>query len=96
MPVSLLFSTYHDIRVANVTRPNGPPASIEVIAKDLSEAGALDFFYEKQMVCWTDQALLRIQCMKLNGTHSTSVQNVITNGLEKPEGNFFDFFLSAI
>lgn len=84
-PVSLLFTTYHDIRLANITRPHGPPTSIETIAKDLSQAGALDFFYEKQLVCWSDQKLQRIQCMKLNGTHPTTSRNVITSGLEKPE-----------
>lgn len=96
MPISLLFTTYHDIRVANITRQNGPPSSIETIAKDLPEAGALDFFYEKQLVCWTDQALLRIQCLKLNGTHPNSTQNVITGGLDKPEGIAIDWYTDKI
>lgn len=96
MPISLLFTTYHDIRVANITRQNGPPSSIETIAKDLPEAGALDFFYEKQLICWTDQALQRIQCMKLNGTHPNSTQNVITGGLEKPEAIAIDWYTDKI
>lgn len=86
LPVSLLFTTYHDVRLANITRHNGPPSSIETLAKDLQEAGALDFFYEKQLVCWVDQHLQRIQCMKLNGSPNTT-QNVITSGLDKPEVN---------
>lgn len=95
--MSLLFTTYHDIRLANITRQNGPPSSIEVIAKDLTEAGALDFYYEKQLVCWTDQVLQRIQCMKLNGTHPvSSIQNVITSGIEKPEGIAIDWYTENI
>lgn len=95
-PVSLLFTTYHDIRLANISRPSGPPSSIETIAKDLPEAGALDFFYEKQLVCWTDQSLQRIQCMKMNGTHSNATQNVISSGLDKPEGIAIDWYTDKI
>lgn len=95
-PISLLFTTYHDIRLANITRPHGPPTTIETIAKDLSQAGALDFFYERQLVCWSDQILQRIQCMKLNGTHSATTRNVITSGLEKPEGIAIDWFTDKI
>lgn len=97
VPVSLLFTTYHDIRLANITRHNGPPSSIEIIAKDLTEAGALDFYYEKQLICWTDQVLQRIQCMKLNATHpNATVQNVIATGLEKPEGIAIDWYTDNI
>lgn len=82
--ISLLFTTYHDIRLANISRLNGP-ASTEIIVKDLPEAGAFDFFYAKRLICWNDQMLQHIQCMKWNGTQSNSTRNVILTGLDKPE-----------
>lgn len=94
--MSLLFTTYHDIRLANITRHNGSPSSIDIIAKDLVRASALDFFYEKQLVCWTDQSLRRIQCMKLNGTQPNSTQNVITSGLDTSEGIAIDWYTDKI
>lgn len=94
-PATLLFTTYHDIRIANITRPTGPP-SIETIAKDLSEAGALDFFYEKNLVCWTDQGLETIQCMKMNGSHPGTTVSVISSGLDKPEGLAIDWYTDKI
>lgn len=94
-PVTLLFTTYHDIRLANITRPNGPPTT-DIIAKDLTEAAALDFYYEKNLVCWTDQGLETIQCMKMNGSHPGQMYSVITSGLDKPEGLAIDWFTEKI
>lgn len=83
--ISLLFTTYHDIRLANLSRHNGPAAPTEIIVKDLPEAGAFDFFYAKRLICWNDQMLQHIQCMKWNGTQSNLTRNVILTGLDKPE-----------
>lgn len=81
--------------MANISRPSGPP-SIEVLVKDLSEGAALDFFYEKQLVCWTDQGLVTIQCMKLNETFTGTKKSIISSGLDKPEGLAIDWFTDKI
>lgn len=95
-PASLLFTTYNDIRLANVYQQNSPP-SIEVLVKDLSEGSALDFFYEKQLVCWTDQGLETIECMKLNnGTSMGTKYSVVSSGLDKPEGLAIDWYVERI
>lgn len=94
--ISLLFTTYHDLRLANITHPNGPPTSIEIIAKDLQEAGAFDVFHNRRLICWTDQILQHIQCMQLNGTHSNTTQNVIIRDLNKPEGIAIDWYTDKI
>lgn len=84
--ISILFTTYHDLRLANLTRPNGPPTSIDVIVKDLPEAGAFDFLYKKRRICWTDQMLQHIKCTQLDGSPIANIaQHVIISGLDKPE-----------
>lgn len=52
---------------------------VNVLTKDLVESAGLDFHYEKQLVCWSDQALEAIQCMRMNQSFYQS----------KPRGNFY-------
>lgn len=73
----------------------GPP-SIEIIAKDLAEAAALDFYYEKHVVCWTDQGLGAIQCLKMNGSSALLPYTVVASGLDKPEGLAIDWYTEKI
>ena len=39
-----------------------------MLTKDLAEGAGLDFHYEKQLICWTDQGREAIQCMKMNSS----------------------------
>lgn len=88
----LLYTTYHDIRLVNITSHK---TNHKTIAKDLTEAGALDIFYEKQLICWTEQTLGGIECITLNGTQISKPTMTIT-GLEKPDGIAFDWLTSKI
>lgn len=106
----LIFTTYHDIRIANLSRNH--VTSISTITKDLSEGAGLDFYYDKQLICWTDQGMEAIQCRKMNSSfYSTPPSqpvgieelndnidkiSVITKGIEKPEGLAIDWYTDKI
>uniref|UniRef100_A0A0A1WEM1 Low-density lipoprotein receptor-related protein 6 n=1 Tax=Zeugodacus cucurbitae TaxID=28588 RepID=A0A0A1WEM1_ZEUCU len=98
VPSTLLFTTYHDIQVANITRPTGSP-QIEVIVKDLTETMAIDFYYARNLICWADCGREVIECINVN----TSVplakapkQTVISAGLDKPEGLSIDWYTDKL
>lgn len=105
----LIFTTYHDVRMANISRNN--VTSITILTKDLSEGAGLDFYYEKQMFCWTDQGLESIQCKKLNSSFfkeqfaqigpekedfGDEKFSIISKGIEKPEGLAIDWYTDKI
>ncbi|XP_055856668.1 low-density lipoprotein receptor-related protein 6 [Episyrphus balteatus] len=96
-PATLLFTTYRDIKVANITRLAGTPA-VDVIAKDLMETMAIDFYYEKNLVCWADCGHEIIECINISSTTNTKPlkQTVISSGLDKPEGLAIDWYTDKI
>lgn len=51
-----------------------------MLTKDLAEGAGLDFYYEKQLICWTDQGREAIQCMKMNSSWFQT----------QPSGGLFD------
>lgn len=97
-PATLLFTTRHDIQVANITKPTGGPL-IDVIVKDLAEAMAIDFYFAKNLVCWTDCGREIIECAQTNSTlplTKSPKQTVISTGLDKPEGLAIDWYTDKI
>lgn len=78
----------------------------------MAEGAGLDFYYDKQLICWTDQGLEAIQCRKMNSTFYTTPPagpvgideltenidkiSVITRGIEKPEGLAIDWYTDKI
>lgn len=94
-PASLIFTTYNDIRVVNVST-SAP--SIGIVIKDLVEGAALDFFYEKQLVCWTDHGSGTIDCKRLNETpgNGGGKFSVVSAGLDKPDGLAIDWYTEKI
>ncbi|CAD7088969.1 unnamed protein product [Hermetia illucens] len=95
VPTTLLFNTYHDIQVANITRVGGSP-NLRVLTKGLQEAMAIDFYYQKQLVCWADFGLGSLDCIKVNATYTGPKQNVISSGVEKSEGLAIDWYTDKI
>lgn len=76
-PNLLTYITAKDIRIVNVTKNN---AKDTVIIRDL-EGVAVDFCYERGLICWTDHVLEVIQCANYNGTHASNrVSNSIFIG----------------
>lgn len=57
--------------------------SITTITKDLVEGAGLDFYYDKQLICWTDQGTEAIQCKKMNSTFYADVQPTGQSGIEE-------------
>lgn len=107
----LIFTTYHDIRIANLSRNH--VTSITTITKDLVEGAGLDFYYDKQLMCWTDQGMEAIQCRRMNATFYVEkapsgpvgieelIENndqisIITKRIEKPEGLAVDWYTDKI
>lgn len=43
----------------------------------------MDFYYDKQLICWTDQGTEAIQCKKMNSTFYTDVQPSGQTGIEE-------------
>jgi hypothetical protein len=68
----LLFATSKDIRIANLSRPLKPVT----IIKDLEEGAAIDYYYKKSMVCWTDHGTEMISCCTFDGNNVGSKHNV--------------------
>ena len=105
-PTLLVFTTYHDIRLANLSCNN--VTSISVLTRDLIEGAGLDFFYDKQLICWTDQGIGAIQCRKLNeslykespttpvGIDNFDKLSIISKGIKKPEGLAIDWYTDKI
>lgn len=68
----LLFATSKDIRIANMSRPLKPVT----IIKDLEEGAAIDYYFKKSMVCWTDHGTEMISCCTFDGNHVGNKHNV--------------------
>ncbi|XP_037945125.1 low-density lipoprotein receptor-related protein 6 [Teleopsis dalmanni] len=98
-PATLLFTTYHDIQVANITKPMGA-TQIDIIIKDLTETMAIDFYYAKNLVCWSDCGSGVIECININSTTvpltRSPKQTVISSGLDKPEGLAIDWYTDKL
>lgn len=83
-----------------------------VLTKDLNEVSGLDYYYDKQLICWTDQGMEAIQCRKMNESFykeppvspvgieelndGVDKLSVITKGIEKPEGLAIDWYTDKI
>ncbi|XP_033324031.1 low-density lipoprotein receptor-related protein 6 [Megalopta genalis] len=89
---TLLFVTQKDIRMANTSRTN----KITTIIKDLSEGAALDFYFEQELVCWSDSGLEIIQCVQTNGTHPGERMIVVNSSLISPDGLACDWYTGKL
>ncbi|XP_021709286.1 low-density lipoprotein receptor-related protein 6 [Aedes aegypti] len=96
----LLYTTYIDIRLANVTIQQNTTCSVEILVKDLNEASAMDFYYDRGLVCFTEHNSETIQCaqMRGDGAPQATVNKtaVITHGLDKPEGLAIDWYTDKL
>uniref|UniRef100_A0A182YL08 EGF-like domain-containing protein n=1 Tax=Anopheles stephensi TaxID=30069 RepID=A0A182YL08_ANOST len=96
----LLFTTYYDLRVINVSvqpATNTLNYTMDVLLQDLNEASAMDFYHARGLVCWTENTLEVIQCGRTNGTlNVTNKTTVITDGLDKPEGLAIDWYTNKL
>lgn len=90
----MLFATNKDIRVANVSRPS----KITSIVKDLSEGVTLDFYHERNLVCWSDIGLEMIQCVRANGTHANQQERLtlVNSSLLAPDGLACDWYTGKL
>ncbi|XP_012250592.2 low-density lipoprotein receptor-related protein 6 [Athalia rosae] len=89
---TLLFATSKDIRVANVSRAN----KVSTLVKDLSEGAALDFYWERSLVCWSDSGLETIQCVASNSTHTGEKTTVVNSSLISPDGLACDWYTGKL
>lgn len=89
---TLLFATHKDIRVANVSRGN----KVATLVKDLSQGAALDFYWERRLVCWSDSGSEMIQCVHTNGTHVGERMTVVNSSLISPDGLACDWYTGKL
>ncbi|XP_012280055.1 low-density lipoprotein receptor-related protein 6 [Orussus abietinus] len=89
---TLLFATHKDIRVTNVSRSN----KATTIVRDLSEGAALDFYYERSLVCWSDSVLEVIQCVRSNATYTGERMTVVNSSLISPDGLACDWYTGKL
>lgn len=92
--VNLIFNTYNDIQWVRINGSNAVLHS-DKIAKELVEATAIDYYFEKQLVCWADSAKDKIECVWLNGTKPYK-KEVMLAGRIKAEGLAIDWFTEKI
>nr|CAD7443152.1 unnamed protein product [Timema bartmani] len=85
---NLLFATVKDIRLANISKPT----KTVTLVKNLEEGAAVDFYYEGNLVCWTEHGLEMIQCVSYNGTYV----GVVTTDLISPDGLAIDWFTQKL
>jgi low density lipoprotein receptor-related protein 5/6 len=76
----LLFANRKDIRLVDASAAKNRNNNVTVIIKDLEDAAALDYHYDKGMVCWTDISLEMIRCAFHQGANVINKTNVITTG----------------
>lgn len=88
----VIFATHKDIRMANVSRNN----KVSVVVKDLSEGAALDFYYERELICWSDSGLEMIQCSFFNGTYTGEKITVVNSSLISPDGLACDWYTGKL
>ncbi|XP_076640079.1 low-density lipoprotein receptor-related protein 6 isoform X1 [Colletes latitarsis] len=89
---TLLFVTQKNIRMANTSRTN----KVTTIIKDLSEGAALDFYFEHELVCWSDSGLEIIQCIQTNGTHTGERTIIVNSSLISPDGLACDWYTGKL
>ncbi|XP_014208646.1 low-density lipoprotein receptor-related protein 6 [Copidosoma floridanum] len=89
----LLFATNKDIRVANVSRSN---KLVSTIIKDLSEGVTLDYYYERNLVCWSDSILEMIKCVRTNGTYTQEPMTIVNSSLISPDGLACDWYTGKL
>lgn len=77
----LLFANRKDIRLVDATSTRNRNNNVTIVIKDLEDAAALDYHYEKGMVCWTDISLEMIRCAYHQGASLVTKINVITTGI---------------
>ncbi|KAG9475315.1 low-density lipoprotein receptor-related protein 5 [Eleutherodactylus coqui] len=78
---SLLFANRRDVRLVDA---GGAKLDSVVVVSGLEDAAAVDFFYAKGLVYWTDVSEESIKEISYN--QSGSSQNVIISGLVSPDG----------
>lgn len=76
----LLFANRKDIRLVDASSTRNRNNNVTIIIKDLEDAAALDYHYEKGMICWTDITLEMIRCAHHQGPNLINKTNVITTG----------------
>ena len=82
----LLYSNRRDIRVIETNYRNET-----IVADGISDAAALDFHYAEGFLFWTD-----VSELKIKRAHLTEVEDVISVGLEKPEGLAVDWVTKSL
>lgn len=92
--MNLIFNTYSDIQWVRI---NGSNAVLHTdkIAKDLMEATAIDYYFEKQIVCWADSFKDKIECVWLNGTKPYKKETILADR-NKAEGLAIDWYTEKI
>lgn len=98
----LLFANRKDIRLVDASAAKNRNNNVTVIIKDLEDAAALDYHYDKGMVCWTDISLEMIRCAFHQGANVINKTNVITTGKRHPVDTYciigihFEIFISQV
>ncbi|XP_066593822.1 low-density lipoprotein receptor-related protein 6 isoform X2 [Prorops nasuta] len=88
----LLFATNKDIRVANVSRSS----KIVTIVRELEVNAALDFYYERGLVCWSDNNNETILCMQSNGSYTGKTMTIVNSSLMSADGLACDWYTGKI
>lgn len=68
----LLYSTDKDINMLNTSRVGGARMRNVNVVRNLTQAAAVAYNYEKQKICWSDHSLENIQCTTYLGSDPTS------------------------
>jgi len=83
----ILFANRQDLRLVEIT-DNKRKTNTNIIVKNLEDAAALDYFLEKNIVCWSEINREVIRCADIDPRAKGKVakQDVVNTGLIKPEG----------
>ncbi|XP_048772894.2 low-density lipoprotein receptor-related protein 1-like isoform X3 [Ostrea edulis] len=85
-PVYLIFSNRHEMRSVDLTNHN-----YAALVSGLHNTVALDFYYAKQFIFWTDVADDKILRGKLQGNALTDIKPIVDIGLATTEGLAVDW-----
>ncbi|XP_078324342.1 low-density lipoprotein receptor-related protein 1-like isoform X2 [Crassostrea virginica] len=85
-PVFLIFSNRHEMRSVDLSNHN-----YAALVSGLHNTVALDFYFEKKYIFWTDVADDKIFRGKLQGNALTDIQPIVDIGLATTEGLAVDW-----
>ncbi|XP_044749919.1 low-density lipoprotein receptor-related protein 6 [Coccinella septempunctata] len=97
----LLYSADKEINILNTSRVGGARMRTTNVVRNLTQAAAVAYNYEKQKICWSDHSLENIQCTTYQGSDSynkvnSNNSNTVITGVLSVDGLSCDWITNKL